>query len=188
MDTDSAGPKLLRHFRDARTALAAGNLELALAEVEAAIALDGGFLAGQSLRDEILARASAGRAVVERGSGPLPWHAIATPVAARVGMLIPMLGMAAFLVVARAPLRQLLLRGTAGESRAAQPPAITRTSAVPSMAVVVAKPPAAAPGAVAAGWMSPRLSRLDVRSHWRASAIHVDDAALLRDLEEGVSE
>ena len=37
-------------------------------------------------------------------------------------------------------------------------------------------------------WMSPRLARLNVRPRWRASAVQVEDAALLRDLGQGISE
>jgi hypothetical protein len=37
-------------------------------------------------------------------------------------------------------------------------------------------------------WMSSRLARLNVRPRWRAAAVHVEDAALLRDLGQGISE
>lgn len=72
------------------------------------------------------------------------------------------------------------------EHRTPSPPAsIARTI----MTVFVAEAPAdiATPKSVAA-WSSSRLAQLDVRPRWRASAIHVEDSALLRDLEEGVSE
>jgi hypothetical protein len=57
------------------------------------------------------------------------------------------------------------------------------------MAAFVAETPAeiSTPNNVAA-WTSPRLAQLEVRPQWRASAIQVEDSALLRDLEEGVSE
>jgi hypothetical protein len=72
------------------------------------------------------------------------------------------------------------------EYRTVSPPA---TVARTMMTVFVAEAPAdiTTPKSVAA-WTSPRLAQLDVRPRWRASAIHVEDSALLRDLEEGVSE
>jgi hypothetical protein len=55
-----------------------------------------------------------------------------------------------------------------------------------------APPPQSAPAASSqvesTEWTSPRLARLNVRPRWRASAMHVDDAALLRDLGQGISE
>jgi len=50
--------------------------------------------------------------------------------------------------------------------------------------------PTATPPTEAEGteWASARLTRLNVRPRWRASAMRVDDAALLRDLGEGISE
>jgi hypothetical protein len=51
--------------------------------------------------------------------------------------------------------------------------------------VVIAAP---STPASAVAWISPRLTRLEVRRHWRAAAIHVEDTALLRDLGEGIRE
>ncbi len=48
--------------------------------------------------------------------------------------------------------------------------------------------PAAVPERSGVEWASPRLARLSVRPRWRASAMHVEDAALLKDLGEGISE
>jgi hypothetical protein len=45
--------------------------------------------------------------------------------------------------------------------------------------------PAAAAGTA---WMSPRLARLGVRPGWRGSAIGIDDAMLIRDLQQGLGE
>jgi hypothetical protein len=68
-------------------------------------------------------------------------------------------------------------------------PAPRRTTPVP---LSVAPPAAAAPvearAAAAVEWASPRLTHLSVRPRWRASALHVEDAALLRDLGQGVGE
>ncbi|HUK34924.1 MAG TPA: hypothetical protein VLV86_13465 [Vicinamibacterales bacterium] len=49
-------------------------------------------------------------------------------------------------------------------------------------------PPEAPPHSGDIEWVSRRLTQLNVRPRWRASALHVEDAALLRDLSEGISE
>jgi hypothetical protein len=189
--------RLVGNLNDAREALASGNVVQALADVDAAIALDGGFLAAQSLRDDILARLPANLVEVppvhdsdeyagaERG----PRQTIGIRAAATVGLLIP-LGVAAFWP-APASLRRQASRSIAGESRASSPtPTAALVKKASPLPVFLARPPVVATSATAApaAWTSPRLTQLDVRPHWRASAIHVDDAALLRDLEEGVSE
>jgi hypothetical protein len=56
----------------------------------------------------------------------------------------------------------------------------------------VTRPTAVDPGetraAAAIEWASPRLTHLSVRPRWRAAALHVEDAALLKDLGQGVGE
>jgi len=49
-------------------------------------------------------------------------------------------------------------------------------------------PAAKATNAEVTEWISHRLTHLRVQPHWRAAALRVDDAALLRDLGEGISE
>jgi hypothetical protein len=76
-------------------------------------------------------------------------------------------------------------------------PASASDVALPAPARGVANAPVAQPAvaepraAVAANtieWASPRLTHLNVRPRWRASALHVEDAALLRDLGQGIGE
>jgi hypothetical protein len=200
--------RLLRHLADARRALALGNLDQALIEVNAAIALDSGFVAALSLRDEIAARMSdvvaaaplpgeptqkyrdveaqpPGRAPAKRHDWSLPWLTLA--------LIVGSAALGGMMWRSRQP--ALSRSGTwpptppvkaNAERRAPSPPA---TVARTVMAAFVAETPAeiSTPNKVAA-WTSRRLAQLDVRPHWRASAIHVEDSALLRDLEEGVSE
>jgi hypothetical protein len=62
-------------------------------------------------------------------------------------------------------------------------------SAAPAHSSTVSAPAApTATDAEATEWISHRLTHLRVRPHWRASALRVDDAALLRDLGEAISE
>jgi hypothetical protein len=186
--------------------LASGNLDQALTEVEAAVAIDAGFVAAQSLRDEIVARmGGVGVAALDPVAGTQSRHVGAQPsldrapaTATRVvmAMLVLAVGSAALEGVMWLSRHQALERieawpatraaKTNAEHRAPSPPEpVTRTITT----VFVAKAPAetTTPKSVTA-WTSPRLAQLDVRPHWRASAIHVEDAALLRDLQEGVSE
>jgi hypothetical protein len=58
-----------------------------------------------------------------------------------------------------------------------------------SASVPVSSTPRPAPAqAEKTEWVSARLTQLNVRPRWRAAALSVEDAALLRDLSEGVSE
>jgi hypothetical protein len=75
------------------------------------------------------------------------------------------------------------------------PPSDIALPTPPRAAVVVARvapspavPTGEAPAAAAIEWASPRLTHLSVRPRWRASALHVEDAALLKDLGQGVGE
>jgi hypothetical protein len=63
-------------------------------------------------------------------------------------------------------------------------PAPARPAAAAS--VVPAKPVASESNGI--DWASPRLARLNVHPRWRASAVDVEDGALLRDLGQGISE
>jgi hypothetical protein len=65
---------------------------------------------------------------------------------------------------------------------AAAPAAPKTPPAVPLPKVT----PASATDVEATEWASARLTRLNVRPRWRASSMHVDDAALIRDLGEGI--
>ena len=62
------------------------------------------------------------------------------------------------------------------------------TPTPPSVAPPTAPAPVETRAAAAVEWASPRLTHLSVRPRWRASALHVEDAALLRDLGQGVGE
>src|SRR5689334_11141774 len=68
---------------------------------------------------------------------------------------------------------------------APQRAALRPASAAPPAAAAA---PAEARTAATIEWASPRLTHLSVRPRWRASALHVEDAALLRDLGQGVGE
>jgi len=68
-------------------------------------------------------------------------------------------------------------------------PAPPRTALAPASVTPRTAVASDEPRAVAAiEWASPRLTHLSVRPRWRASALHVEDAALLRDLGQGVGE
>src|SRR4051812_4927734 len=56
---------------------------------------------------------------------------------------------------------------------------------VAASSVVSAKPVASESNGI--DWASPRLARLNVHPRWRASAVDVEDAALLRDPGQGIS-
>jgi len=205
----AAWMRLLRHVADARRALASGNLDQALTEVEAAVAIDPGFVAAQSLRDEIVARTSTVDApatypaeptqetrLVEAQPSPDRAAATVAPAVITMATAVLMIGSAlgGMTWLSRHPalwrldaLPPVPVAKTNAAHRAPSPPATT--VARTTMPVFVAEAPteAATPKTVAA-WTSPRLAQLDVWPRWRASAIHVEDSALLRDLQEGVSE
>jgi hypothetical protein len=204
----SAWLRLVRHLTDARRALALGNLDQALTEIEAAVALDAGFVAAQSLRAEIVARMGAvGVAAthpaeptqnkyVEAQPSPDRAPATAARLLMTIATLVLIVGSAALVgMMWRSPHIALQRVEASPPTPAAKPNAEYRTPSPPAtvartmMSVFVAEAPAdiTTPKSVAA-WTSPRLAQLDVRPRWRASAIHVEDSALLRDLEEGVSE
>jgi hypothetical protein len=200
--------RLVRHLADARRALALGNLEHALTEVEAAVALDAGFVAALSLRAEIVARMGAvGAAPTHPAERTQNTHVEAQPrpAGAPASAARPLMTMATLvLIVLAAALGGMKWRSTHAaleridawpptaaakanvEHRAPSPPA-TVARAIRNDVAAEAPAEIATPKSVAA-WTSPRLAQLDVRPRWRASAIHVEDSALLRDLEEGVSE
>jgi hypothetical protein len=75
--------------------------------------------------------------------------------------------------------------------RAQSAPLSASGAAESSTPFVPSSPRAATPDAnveEVTEWISPRLNQLGVRPRWRASALHVEDAALIRDLSEGISE
>ena len=107
------------------------------------------------------------------------WAAAAHVAIVAFMLLIPLLGLAILAIVEKT------------RSGASPPSAVVArspTSASTVMTVFVAPPPAVVTAPSPALWTSPRLNQLDVRPHWRASAIGVADAALLRDLENSVSQ
>jgi hypothetical protein len=65
------------------------------------------------------------------------------------------------------------------------PRAVTAAAGV---APQLAPPVSRETSADAMEWASPRLTHLNVRPRWRASALHVEDAALLKDLGQGIGE
>jgi hypothetical protein len=200
--------RLVGHLANARRALALGNLDQALTEVDAAVALDAGFVAAQSLRDEVVARLRAvGVAAnhpaeqaqsehVEAQSSRDQAPATAARAVVTIATLVLIVGSAALGGMMWFPPNPMLKHIEAwpptpaakedADDRAPSPPT---TVAHASMTVFVTPAPAEVtiPKSITA-WTSPRLAPLDVSPRWRASALHVEDAALLRDLEEGVSE
>ena len=201
---NSAGPlQKLLHLANAREALASGDLEQALNEADAAITANPTFGVARTLRAEIVARMTQ-----DVRSESVSSVAIAPPVAAvkalprrraaRSTKGIPVvLGM---LVIVGGVGVALVASGIRFRERKAAPPTLPLTSDVTlpppaRVAVTTAAPvkPAvveqrdAAP-ANGMEWASPRLTHLSVRPRWRASALRVEDAALLRDLGQGLGE
>jgi hypothetical protein len=200
----------LLHLANAREALASGDFIQALSEVDAAVATDARFAAAQSLRREIVARMNAVPQIVPQA--PAIREHISLPVPRqphrRTGSSWPARGRAALAVCTLfgvGAVAVILVRG--GESGADIParqvpvtaPAARRAaSAAGDVALPRPVTPAPAPAPEvrparalevdATEWASARLARLNVRPRWRASAMHVDDAALLKDLGEGISE
>lgn len=64
-------------------------------------------------------------------------------------------------------------------------PAAESAASAPS---VPTRPARAATDAEVTEWISHRLTHLRVRPHWHAAALRVDDAALIQDLSEAISE
>ena len=165
----------VQHLAAARRALELQDSAAALQEIDAALALGGNFAAAESLRRQILAGQTTRTEAQPHNRQPRPMRWM-LPVATAV--LIA--GMA------------LALHGALGIGRRASPPpaaaATVEERAPAPMKVFLARSPAQPAAAVGTPWISPRLTRLDVRPNWRAAAIRVADAALLRDLQEGVSQ
>jgi len=203
----------LLHLANAREALASGDFIQALSEVDAAVATDATFAAAQSLRREIVARMNAVPQIVPQATvirehvglpmPPQPHRRTRSswPARARAALGVCTLfgvGIVAVILVrsggrgADIPARQVLAtapaaRPAAYAASAAGDVVLPRplTPASPRAPEVTA---ARAPDADTTEWASARLARLNVRPRWRASAMHVDDAALLKDLGEGISE
>jgi hypothetical protein len=204
---------LVRHLSHARRACAAEDYVHALAEVDAAMALDGDFLAAQALRDDIVERMSA--VAVERpaaahriraedsttaaDSTPQPTTATGQAIQSRRAATVwPIMALAALIVIVG--LAASFFHAESAATRHPRSPGVVVSSPGPSpmrtglpdpliaMSVFAAPTSATSAPTTVARWTSPRLTQLDVRPHWRASAMHVNDAALVRDLEESVSE
>jgi len=73
-------------------------------------------------------------------------------------------------------------------SDVALPTPVRPTAAAASATAAIAKSDPSPAEPVGTQWASPRLAQLSVRPRWRASALHVDDNALLRDLGQGIGE
>jgi hypothetical protein len=208
----------LLHLANAREALASGDFLEALSEVDAAVAADATFAAAQSLRREILARMStvpqpvvqAPRIPEQIATMPVqpqrrtrsPWPARARAWAAAATLFL--VGVLAVMLVrsggrgadVRAP--ELSSATTVSAAADVPLPRFVMPTTAPKAPVPVATPAPKASVAAKAEpastavesneWASPRLTRLNVRPRWRASAVHVEDAALLKDLGEGISE
>jgi hypothetical protein len=207
----------LLHLANAREAFASGDLLQALSEVDAAVATDATFVAAQSLRREIVARMNAEPQPVVHVSrvreqlarpAPLqphrqthsPWSArlragLALGTLLVVGIVAVMLVKSGGTAARRESTPSPAAQTSGADVRALEVPAAPSASAaadVPLPAVVRRAPtPQSTPAPTQlerTEWTSARLARLDVRPRWRASAMHVDDAALLRDLGQGISE
>jgi hypothetical protein len=217
MITGGGSLQKLLHLANAREALSSGDLPQALSEVDAAVAADAAFVAAQSLRREIVARIdAASRPVVQlprvreeivkppapqlRRPTPSPWPTRARASLAFVTLFV--VGVVAVMLVRsgenttrgetpsnaatspRVDVRAPKLPPTSSASAADVPlPAAAKPAPSPQPAPVVAPSPVES-----TEWLSTRLARLNVRPRWRAAAVHVDDAALLRDLGQGISE
>ena len=208
----------LLHLANAREALASGDFLQALSEVDAAVAADATFAAAQTLRREIVARMSAvpqpvaqaprvREPIVPAPSPPQRRTGSPWPDRARAGVLagtLLLVGVVAVMLVRSggrgADLRTPELSPATPVSAAADVPlprVVTPTAALTAPVQVATPAPkaTAVPRAEPAStevesteWASSRLTRLNVQRRWRASAMHVEDVALLRDLGEGISE
>lgn len=203
----------LLHLANAREALASGDLPQALSEVDAAVAADASFAAAQSLRREIVTRMSALPASVPQAPVaravlvPVPSITVVPhprthsvwPLRIRIALAVATLAGIAGLAV------MIVRSGTATtadrvtprpvvSSRVPDAPHVLPAADVSGKPAVVPTPPPASASkstpthAEPTLWASARLAQLNLRPRWRASAMHVDDAALLRDLGEGISE
>ena len=229
-----AGPlQKLLHLANAREALASGDLQQALSEVDAAIAGDPAFGVARTLQAEIVARMNAGVAREESPAiviaAPMPAALVSSPTVA----ITPSVPVRAPSIAAKPPSRRrpptakttgipialgvLVIVGGVGvaliasglmfrESTAAPARVVGAPMPAPARAFDVVLPPspraAAAPTPVppavadasetpranAIEWASSRLTHLNVRPRSRASALHVEDVALLRDLGQGIGE
>ena len=115
-----------------------------------------------------------------------------------LGMLVIVLGVGVALFASGLLFRtSTRARANAVEATASMPSPTQAADVVlppsPAAAVPAAPKPAVAElreavPTSAIEWASPRLAHLNVRPRWRASALHVEDAALLRDLGQGLGE
>ena len=202
----------LLHLANAREALTSGDLLQALSEADAAVAADATFAAAHSLRREIVSRMNAAPQTVaqpprvrEQMATPAPPHRrprSSWPALARAGLAssaLVVVGVAAVMLVRSgrgADIRRPEVPTPIATASAVDVPLPRFVPTAPALKAAVpapkatATPPTAIPSREVEGpeWASARLTRLNVRPRWRASAMRVDDAALLRDLGEGISE
>lgn len=207
----------LLHLANAREAFASGDFPQALSEVDAAVAADATFAAAQSLRQEIVARMNAAPPAVPKAplvrehitiSEPWQPHRRTRslwPARVRTGFAICTLfavGVVAVMLVRSGKRGADVTTAAVLTTPPVVPVAAVKTPPAVPVALDVELPrpvtttpaplpkvtPASARDVETTEWASARLTRLNVRPRWRASAMHVDDAALIRDLGEGISE
>jgi hypothetical protein len=206
----------LFHLANAREAFASGDFPQALSEVDAAVAADATFAAAQSLRQEIVARMNAVPPSVPKAplvrdmtipppSQPHRRTRSLWPARVRTGLAICTLfgvGLIAVMLVRSGKRGADVPTAAALKTPPVVPIATVKTPPAVPVALDVELPrpvttapaplpkvaPASAKDVETTEWASARLTRLNVRPRWRASAMHVDDAALIRDLGEGISE
>jgi len=180
MGGGASGLQKLLHLADARQAFEAGDVAAALTEVDAVIALDSEFAAARVLREEIVAHKTPPPVPESAKPLPKPRKRVAIPVA--VALTLSVAGLAAVAyergrscIQCRVP--QAVVAAGIGD--------ISLPSATP-IQTIVAAPPVEPPANTGPDWTSSRLTRLHARPQWRAAAVDVPDAVLLRDLGEGV--
>jgi hypothetical protein len=173
----------LLHLADARRAFESGDVVAALTEVDAAIALDSHFVAARALREEIVAHSTQPR---------LPQRANAV---AKTGRRPVIAIIAAALMLSLAGVTEVAYQRGRFYSRRGAPPAVVPAAAgdvavpsAPPVRSLAAATPVEQSTVTGVEWTSPRLTRLHARPQWRAAAINVPDALLLRDLREGVAQ